>query len=278
MNYSELFQFEPLESAVQLVKANEVNEARRLVGTYVISDEMADRLSGTVFPHLCLDCASGNKGLLIIGRHGAGRSHLMAAVSALAEHKDLAEDVANARVASAAGAIAGHFKVLRVEPGDILTDLRDSLCRQMAASLTRWGVVGVSQIPDESPHFRVWIEAMMAEFNKAFPEHGLLLVLDQLTDYLRGRKWRAITRDLAVLQEIGMACGSLNIRFITELREEVFDLPEFSKVADSFRKTHSHFVRITIPANDARCIVRGRLLRKTVEQRLRLCHRQRGGL
>jgi len=270
MNYSELLQFEPLESPVQLCEANEVNEAGRLVRTYVISDEMADRLTYIVFPHLRFDHAIGNKGLLILGRHGTGKSHLMAVVSALAEHEFLAEHVANAGVAGAAAAIAGKFKVLRVEPGNTTTELRDSLCRQITTSLTEWGVNGVSPIRNESRHFRVWLEEMMAEFNKAFPEHGLLLVLDQLTDYLRSRKGRAITRDLAFLQEIGAACGSLKFRFITELREEVLDLPVFAKVAESFRKTKSQFVRVTIPEHDARCIVEGRLLKKTAEQQTKV--------
>ena len=270
MKYSELFQFEPLVSAVQLLEANEVNGAERLVRTYVVSDEMADRLTYIVFPHLRLDHASGNKGLLIIGRHGTGKSHLMAVVSALAEHKVLAENLTNAEVADAVGAIAGKFKVLRVKPGDSTTDLRDSLCRQIAASLTGWGVNGISQVRDKSPHFRVWLEEMMAEFSRTFPEHGLLLVLDQLTDYLRDREGRAISRDLAFLQEMGAACGGLKFRFITELRDEVFDLPAFAKVANSFRIRQSHFVRITIPENDARCIVQGRLLRKTAEQQAKV--------
>ena len=44
MKYGELIQFEPIESVVQLRDAGRETAARQLVSTYVISEEMADRL------------------------------------------------------------------------------------------------------------------------------------------------------------------------------------------------------------------------------------------
>ena len=50
MRYEELIQFEPIETVVQLRDADEAEAARRLVSTYVISDEMAEKLTALVFP------------------------------------------------------------------------------------------------------------------------------------------------------------------------------------------------------------------------------------
>jgi len=44
MKYEELMQFEPIESVVQLRDADEADAARQLVQTYVISEEMAEKL------------------------------------------------------------------------------------------------------------------------------------------------------------------------------------------------------------------------------------------
>jgi hypothetical protein len=46
MKYSELIQFEPIETVVQLREADSIMDARRLVGTFVISDRMAELLCG----------------------------------------------------------------------------------------------------------------------------------------------------------------------------------------------------------------------------------------
>ena len=44
MKYGDLIQFEPIESVVQLRDADQAATARQLVDTYVISDEMAEKL------------------------------------------------------------------------------------------------------------------------------------------------------------------------------------------------------------------------------------------
>ena len=49
MKYGELIQFEPIESVVQLRDADEAGAARQLVRTYVISEEMAEKLSASSF-------------------------------------------------------------------------------------------------------------------------------------------------------------------------------------------------------------------------------------
>ena len=45
MKYGDLIQFDPIESVVQLRDADKSNAAHTLVNTYVISEEMAERLT-----------------------------------------------------------------------------------------------------------------------------------------------------------------------------------------------------------------------------------------
>ena len=84
MKYSELIQFQPIESVIELRQANKAAKARELVSTYVISDDMADRLCSLVFPQLQYAKPQDNLGLLIVGNYGTGKSHLMSVIS---EHR-----------------------------------------------------------------------------------------------------------------------------------------------------------------------------------------------
>jgi len=84
MNYSELITFHPIESVIQLRDAGKDAAAREHVSTYVISEEMAQRLSQVVIPHLQYETPHDNKGLLVVGNYGTGKSHLMSVVSSLA--------------------------------------------------------------------------------------------------------------------------------------------------------------------------------------------------
>jgi DNA replication protein DnaC len=51
---------------------------------------MADQLANVVVPQLQFMAPRDNKGVLIVGNYGTGKSHLMAVVSAVAEHPDFA--------------------------------------------------------------------------------------------------------------------------------------------------------------------------------------------
>jgi ribosomal protein L35AE/L33A len=54
MRYGDLIQFEPIESVIQLLDANRPDEAKKLVATYVISDDMAERIAKQMIPQTLL--------------------------------------------------------------------------------------------------------------------------------------------------------------------------------------------------------------------------------
>ncbi|PTM95075.1 DUF6079 family protein [Mycoplana dimorpha] len=65
MHYGDLIQFEPIESVIQLLDANRPDEAKKLVSTYVISDDMAERIAKQMIPQLSFDEAVDHKGVLV---------------------------------------------------------------------------------------------------------------------------------------------------------------------------------------------------------------------
>ena len=139
MLYNELIQFESLESVIQLLTADEKGTAGHLVETYVVSDRMADLLLNLMLPNLQIDRPADNKGVLVVGNYGTGKTHLMAVLSAVAEHGDLAAGLRNDAVREAAGAIAGRFKVLRMELGGVEKSLRDIILDELQTFLEGLG-------------------------------------------------------------------------------------------------------------------------------------------
>src|SRR3972149_6409901 len=131
MKYGDLIQCEPIESVVQLRDADEAAAARKLVQTYVISEEMAEKLVNLVLPQLQFDQPMDNKGLLVVGNYGTGKSHLLSVISALAEKGDLAANLKDNNVANVAGKISGRFKVVRTEIGATTMSLRDILVAEL---------------------------------------------------------------------------------------------------------------------------------------------------
>ena len=270
MNYRDLIQFDPIETVVQLRDADKSSAAYHLVNTYVISAEMAERLTHLVFPQLQFDQPVDNKGILVVGNYGTGKSHLMSVVSSLAADASLVAALNHAGVATAATQIAGRFKVVRTEIGAVTKSLRDIVVDELEEHLAALGVDYVfPNVGTITSHKRAF-EEMMGKFYNAYPDHGLLLVVDELLDYLQSRKDQELILDLNFLREVGEVCKDLRFRFMAGVQEAIFDSPRFSFVADSIRRVKDRFEQILIARSDVKFVVAERLLRKTAEQQTKI--------
>ena len=270
MKYEDLIRFDPIETVVQIRDADKAAAARQLVRSYVISDEMAEKLSALVFPQLQFDRPADNKGLLVVGNYGTGKSHLMSVISAIAEHGELVSDLSNPKAEESARGLAGRFKVVRTEIGTTTMSLRDIVTGELQERLDALGVAfAFPSIGEVSGSKRVF-EEMMAAFHETYPDHGLLLVVDELLDYLQSRKDQDLILDLNFLREIGEICKDLRFRFVAGVQEAIFDSPRFAFVAGRIRRVKDRFEQVLIARRDVKFVVAQRLLRKTGEQQAKI--------
>jgi hypothetical protein len=266
MKYSDLIQFEPIETVVQLREADAVADARRLVETFVISDRMGEMLVDLVFPQLQFSRPADNKGILVVGNYGTGKSHLMAVVSAIAEHSDLSSCMTNPAVAEKAADVAGRFRVIRAEIGSTTMSLRDIVCSVLEDGLARLGVTYEFPSTADRHENKSAFEEMMASFQAKHPDRGLILVLDELLDYLRSRADQALSLDLSFLRELGEVCKGSRFRFIAGVQESLFDNPRFQFVADTLRRVKDRFEQVRIARDDVAFVVAQRILKKDAKQ------------
>lgn len=266
MQYRDLIHFEPIESVVQLRHADRLSAAQQLVSTYVISAEMAERLTALILPNLQFDQPYDNRGLLIVGNYGTGKSHLMSVISSVAEHGELGAHLNHAGVAQAMQDIAGRFKVIRTEVGATEMSLRGILTAVLEENLAAMGVTFAFSAADQIVNNKVDFGKLMSRFGDVYPEHGLLLVVDELLDYLRSRRDQELIRDLNFLREIGEVCKDLRFRFMAGIQEAIFDSPRFAFVAESLNRVKDRFEQVRIARNDVKFVVAERLLKKNAEQ------------
>lgn len=275
MRYGDLVQFEPIEDVVQLREADQKDKALHLVKTYAISDRMADRLANVVIPELQFESPRDNKGVLIVGNYGTGKSHLLSVISGIAEHADSLKEVEHAEVREAAQAIAGKFKVVRVEIGGVTQSLRDILLDELETALKAWGTPYTFPPASQLASNKDPIIAAVHGFREKYPDHGILLVVDELLDYLRTREERALILDLGFLRELGEVAALTPFRFLAGLQETLFDSPRFSFVAQQLRRVRDRFEQLRIAREDIAFVVSHRLLCKTDEQTARITNHLR---
>ena len=266
MKYRDVVDFEPVETVVHLREADAASKAKRLVETFVISEPMGDRIAELIVPHLQFAKPHDNKGLLVVGNYGTGKSHLMAVLSSIAERAELVDCVKATQAKKALGTIAGRFKVIRTELGGVTGGLRDILRLQLESGLKKLGVSYEFPNDKRAANNKDALQEMMAQFEAKHPDHGLLLVVDEMLDYLRSRKDQEVILDLNFLREMGEFCKSSRFRFLAGLQESLFDSARFQFVADTLKRVKDRFEQVRIAREDVAYVVSERLLRKSPDQ------------
>jgi hypothetical protein len=266
MKYGDLIQFEALETVVQLRDANKSDSREKFVSSYVISDEMADRITGVIFPQLQFKDPRDNKGLLVVGNYGTGKSHLMAVISSIAEDISLIDSLAHEKVRDNATAIAGLFKVIRIEIGSTTRTLRDIIITELNEYLQDNGIHYQFPEAGELTNHKDAFEQMMAVFGEKFPDKGLLFVVDEMLEYLRYRDNQQLIYDLSFLREIGEVCKDLRFRFMAGVQEAIFDSSLFAFMGNEIRRVRERFETVSIVKEDIKYVVAERLLKKNVDQ------------
>ena len=267
LRYQDLISFEPIESVIQLREADDKDRAISLLKSYVISEHMADKLVEDIFENLQFERMVDNRGMLIVGNYGSGKSHLMSVVSTIAELPGSSEHLRDERVAEKAKEIEGKFKVIRAEFGAVTMSLREIICHHLEKGLESMGIDYSFPAADQVTNNKDMLYEMMDLFHEKYPDQGLLLVIDELLDYLRSRNEQELTLDLGFLREVGEVCSNSRFRFISGVQEMLFDNPSFRFVADSLRRVKERFKETRIVREDIAFVVSERLLKKNEEQK-----------
>ena len=266
MKYRELIQFQPVKPVIKLRSADDPAQAEELVATFVISDRMADVILHRILPVLDLQPSAQSGGLFVVGNYGTGKSHLMSVISAVAERAELAQHLTNPAVAEGLTPILGRFQVVRQEFGATKMPLRDVVFAYLEEGLADLGVEVTFPSMKEAPNSKDLLVEMMAAFHQKYPDQGLLVVIDELLEFLGSRDDKELALDLAFLRELGETCEQTQLHFIAGLQETLFDNPRFQFVAESVRRVKARFEQVRIVTEDVAYVVSQRLLRKTPEQ------------
>lgn len=136
--------------------------------------------------------------------------------------------VLNTRLQQAATSFAGRYKVVRMELGAVTRRLYCIITDQLSAFLQSEGIDYQFPRLDEVGENKSSLLQPMHLFNTKYPDHGLLLVVDELLDYLRTQDAAGLNLDFGYLRELGEVTELAPFRFIVGIQESLFDSPSFA--------------------------------------------------
>ena len=267
MKYSDLISFSPIEDVIQLTTADDANRAREYVKSYVMSDTMAENLKSPVLDQLQMDEVVDNKGVLVVGNYGTGKSHLMSVISSVAKDAEYLQYVQNKKFAKKMECIAGKFEVLRIEIGGVTMSLREILFGFIEDDFAARGIDFKVPDFDTVRDNKKLIRDMMLAFSAKYPDKGYMIVVDEFLSYLSSRDERQIVLDLEFFRALGEMCSKSKLRVIFGVQEKIFDNPKFSFVSDTLKHVSDRFTQLLITKEATAYVVSERILKKTPEQK-----------
>lgn len=270
MKYQDLIQFEPINEVVKFDRLSDLEYRKSLVRNFVFSDAYERSIIPAICRNLDYNTSAETFGLQIVGSYGTGKSHLMSLFSLVAEDKAYLDLVSSDKAKDELEKIAGKYKTIRFELGND-QELWDIVCYRIDEGLKKMGVDYSITADTSLRSYSEKIGMMMGYFEQKYPNHGLMIIIDEMLSYLKGRSGTdALNRDLAVLQGLGQSSDKSKFRMVFGVQELIYSAPEFQFAAQMLQKVNDRFKDLTITKQDVEFVTSRRLLKKDDAQKAKI--------
>lgn len=259
----ELISFEKIKEVIDI---DAITDKKSMVEKYIISPALEEYLG-----HLVKDINnSEHKAAQIIGGYGSGKSHLLAFIISILTEKKLRHFIQNEKVEAEAEKISRDFCVVHweLQPNDVSLSeyFYDNVETQLA---DKYGIkidVKTSGVVDHKKN----IQTILDKIKQGKPTRGLVVVIDEISDFLKQKIKEKINSDVQFLRVLGQVAQACDFMFIGAMQEHIFSNPKYVDEAESFGRVGERFQIITIKREDIKRVISKRVLNKTPEQRIDL--------
>jgi hypothetical protein len=250
----------------EVVDIDAITDKKAMVENYIISPSLGEYLI-----HLFRDMNSDtHKAAQIIGGYGSGKSHLLAFIISLLTERDLYRYVQNDQVREILESPQRDFAVIHweLQPNDVR--LSEYFYDQLEIQLReKYGIEMALPTSGVVDHKKTILQ-VLDKVKEGNPTRGLVVVVDEISDFLKQKSKEKINHDIQFLRVLGQAAQSSDFMFVGAMQEQIFSNPKYMDEAESFGRVAERFQIITIKREDIKRVIAGRVLNKTAGQRLEL--------
>jgi energy-coupling factor transporter ATP-binding protein EcfA2 len=261
----DLIHFEEVDEVIKLRKAEQAEE---IVEKYVISEGLQRNLL------YIFELLSGvtHKSFNVVGNYGTGKSHLLAFMAALLERPEMRSHVSDSDVRAAAEKLERRYLIVKFELGAAAeVSLRKIFFDQVYSQLLEEYDIEVKQVDlTEDYDNKQNVLDILAGIKSEDPEAGLVVIVDEISDFLKQKSKQEMSYDLALLRELGEISQESDFLYIGAMQEHVFSDPRYVDQAESIARVSQRFVTVTITKEDVAQVLTNRVVRKDADQRLQL--------
>jgi len=237
-----LFDFQLIKDVVDIDADLDASDKRvELVASYVISDSLENQII-EFFNNLEHPKHKANT---VIGNYGSGKSHLIGFLISLVEDPGLAASLNNDRIKHAVEKLSRKFFSVQFELQAGQVSLKQWFYGKIRQQLKEKYEIDIRVFnPQNDFDDKENIKEILADIKKKDPSIGLLVVIDEISDFLSSKQQQDMKADLQFLRVIGQVCQDQDLGRIGE-----------------------RFQNIIIHKEDIKKVIANRIVAKNKEQR-----------
>jgi hypothetical protein len=261
----DLIHFEDVTDVIQLRRTGDEED---IVSKYVVSDALREHLL-YMFEQMSSDT---HRSFNVIGNYGTGKSHFLKFVAVMLEHPELREEISDPAVRRAAQAFPRRFAVVKFEcPAAKEVPLRRIFYDEVQDQLDARYDVDVDDVDLEKDYDnKKNVRRIVSEIKAEDPTLGLVVIVDEISDFLKQKDRSDMTYDINFLRELGEVSQDSDFIYLGAMQEHVFTNPKYVEQAANIARVAERFTDITITKEDIARVLSQRVVRKTANQRTEL--------
>ena len=271
MKYADLFTLNPIESVIQIDKADKKTEAIQLVERFVITPSLGEAIENVALPQLDFESGVEGKGIFVVGNYGTGKSHVMSFLSVLAEDAGKLQYVKDEAWKPKLERFAGKYRVRRCEIGGSTMNLYQIVAEQLQLLAKSCGFTFTFKDQSQVSNVKTEFARFMEEFDAVSPGKGVLLIIDEMLHFLQSRPTdNEFILDLSVLQMLGEFSNGSRFVFMAGVQQSLFNNPRFNHVAQDINRVKQRYYDFVIDSKGVAQLIEQYLFQKNAAQKAQI--------
>lgn len=260
-----LFDFQQIKDVVDIdADLDESDKRADVVTSYVISESLENQIV-EFFNNLDHPKHKANT---VIGNYGSGKSHLIAFLISLVEDPSLADALKNEPIKQAVKKLSRKFVSVQFELQAGQVGLKQWFYGKIKQQLkAKYNIDIPVYDPQKDYDDKDNIKDILSIIKKEDPSVGLLVIIDEISDFLSSKQQQEMKADLQFLRVIGQVCQDQDLMFVGSMQEDVFTSNKFKNVASELGRIGERFQNIIIHKEDIKKVIANRIVSKNQEQR-----------
>ena len=262
-----LFNYTVIKDVIDIdTDLEQVDSQKELISSFIISEGL-ERQIIDFFDNLK---KPNHRAVKIIGNYGSGKSHLIAFLVSVINNPSLRELIKNQKVKKISDEIERSFYTVQFELQPVDVDLSFFFFKELEKQIQRTYGIDIPKLTSDIIDYKEHLANIIETLKSNDSSKGLLVVVDEVSDFLQAKESFKIKRDFQFLRVVAQVCQAHDIILAISMQEDIYSSPKLINIASDEDRISHRFQNISIRKEAVKKVIAQRIVPKTKEQKIQI--------